>query len=150
MIKIYIIWDSFKHFENAIKEYEKRLSKEIKIFKIKPHKNWNREQIIEKDTEKINKLLQKEKNSYNILLSLQGKELDSLEFANLLKDKLDKWININFIIWWAFWLNEEKLENIHFKIKLWKITLPHWLALLVLIEQIYRSFQINKNRNYHY
>ena len=150
MIKIYIVWDSFKHFESAIKEYEKRLWKQISIIKVKPSKKWTTAQIIEKDTENINKLLNKEKNSYNILLSLNGKELDSLELAKLIKSKINHWININFIIWWAFWLKEENLKNIHFKLKLWKITLPHALALLVLIEQIYRSFQINQNKNYHY
>ena len=150
MFKIYIVWDSFKHFDSAIKEYEKRLGKNLQIIKIKPTKNWTPQQIIEKDTQKIVKLLEKEKNSYNILLSLKWKELDSLEFAKLLKINFDKGININFIIWWAFGLDESKLKNIDYKFKLGKITLPHGLALLVLLEQIYRSFQINQNRNYHY
>jgi 23S rRNA pseudoU1915 N3-methylase RlmH len=71
MISIYYIADSSKHFETAIKEYEKRLQKDIKITKIKPTKNGTQSQIIQKDTENINKLLKKQTNTFNIMLSLK-------------------------------------------------------------------------------
>ena len=70
MIKIYIIADSFKHFQSAIDEYTKRLGKKLEIIKIKPSKNGAPSQIIEKDTQNIKKYLDKS-DSFNILLSLE-------------------------------------------------------------------------------
>jgi len=150
MIKIYIIWDSFKHFQIPIDEYLKRFWKKVKIIKIKPSKSWTKGQIIEKDTENLNKILQKSQD-FNALLSLNWNQFTSEEIAHkIISKNLNFWKPISFFIWWAFWLDEKKLVNINLKISLWKITLPHWLALLVLLEQIYRSFQILENRDYHY
>ena len=108
MFQIIYIADSSKHFEQAIKEYEKRLSNKIKLIKLKPNKNGNTKTIIQKDTENINKFLSKQKNTYNIMLSLEWKQLNTMEFSKFLGNKIDRWIN-NFIIWWAFGLDEEKL-----------------------------------------
>jgi len=150
MINIIYIADSSKHFEQAIKEYEKRLSKNIKLVKIKPTKNWEKNQIIQKDTENINKFLKKQKDSFNIMMSLDWEQLDTLSFSSFLEKKLDRWTVINFIIGWAFGLDESKLQNIDYKLNLSKLTFPHSLALLVLLEQIYRSYQIIQGRSYHY
>jgi len=150
MFQIIYIADSSKHFEEAIKEYEKRLSKKIKLVKLKPNKNWDKKKIIQKDTENINKILLKQKNKFNVMLSLDWKQFDTIDFTKMLEEKIDKGIDINFIIWWAFWLDEDKLENIHYKLQLSKLTFPHSLALLVLLEQIYRCLQIIKWRSYHY
>ena len=150
MLQIIYIADSSKHFEQAIKEYEKRLSNKIKLTKLKPNKNGDMKTIIQKDTENINKFLSKQKNTYNVMLSLDWKQLDTMEFTKFLETKIDRWININFIIWWAFWLDESKLENIHYKLNLSKLTFPHSLALVILLEQIYRALQIIQGRNYHY
>ncbi|MBT3726751.1 hypothetical protein HOG21_03480 [bacterium] len=57
MIKIIILADSYKHFENAVKEYEKRLGKNIEIIKLKPVKTGN---IIQKETELLKKYLVKQ------------------------------------------------------------------------------------------
>jgi len=150
MINIIYIADSSKHFEQAIKEYEKRLSKNIKLVKIKPTKNWEKNQIIQKDTENINKFLKKQKDSFNIMMSLDWEQLDTLSFSSFLEKKMDRWTVINFIIWWAFGLDESKLQNIDYKLNLSKLTFPHSLALLILLEQVYRAFQIIQGRSYHY
>lgn len=150
MIKIYIVWDSFKHFQTPIDEYLKRFWKKVKIIKIKPSKSWTKEQIIEKDTKNLNKILQKSQD-FNVLLSLNWTQFSSEEIAyKIISKNLNLWKPISFFIWWAFWLDEEKLVNVDLKISLWKITLPHWLALLILLEQIYRSFQILEGKDYHY
>ena len=118
--------------------------------KVKPSKNGYRKQIIQKDTENINKLLKKQTNTFNIMLSLQWEQLDTIQFSKFLESKIDKGINVNFIIWGAFWLDEDKLDNIHYKIQLSKLTFPHSLALVIILEQIYRAKQIISWRNYHY
>jgi len=150
MLQIIYISDSNKHFEQAIKEYEKRLSKDIKFIRVKPTKNKDNKSIIKNDTENINKILQKQKDSFNIMLSLNWKQFDTMWFSKLIEEKKDRWINIIFIIWWAFGLNEEQLLNLNYKLNLSKLTFPHGLALLVLLEQIYRAFQIIQGRKYHY
>lgn len=145
-INIYCISDWDKHFDSAIQEYTKRLGKKVNIFKIKPHKNWNREQIIDKETDKIIEKITSN-NNYNILLSLDWQTPDSQEFAKI----IEKQLNINYIIWWPYWLNQEKIKRyINDKICFGKMTMPHWLAKLVLLEQIYRADMIRQNRNYHY
>jgi 23S rRNA pseudoU1915 N3-methylase RlmH len=68
MINIVFVSDSSKHFQTAIDEYKKRL--DIKLFQIKPTKHTNSQKVIEKDTENINKFLEKRKDDFNILLSL--------------------------------------------------------------------------------
>ena len=69
MIKILCISDSDKHFDSAIQEYKNRLTKNIEIRNIKPSKNGSKQQIINQDTENINKQLKKD--DINIMLSLK-------------------------------------------------------------------------------
>ncbi len=148
MYKIVIVWDSFKHFENAIKEYEKRLWKNCEIIRLKPVKNWTDKQIIEAETKKV---LEKIKNIswYKIVLNPQGKNFNTKEFYNFLESKKQNFWNIIFIIWWALGLDYEKIrENTNYEISLWKMTMPHILALLVLIEQLYRVEMIKKWTSY--
>jgi len=59
MYKILIISDSNKHFDEAIGEYVKRLSKTCEIIKLKPIKNGSEKQIIEKETSEVIKKLEK-------------------------------------------------------------------------------------------
>jgi 23S rRNA pseudoU1915 N3-methylase RlmH len=61
MLKIIIFSDSFKHFEESIKEYEKRLSKEIEIIKLKPSKRKEAIDIISEETNILKEKLEKEK-----------------------------------------------------------------------------------------
>lgn len=149
MIKIYIIADSYKHFQIAIKEYEKRLWKSIELIKLKPVKNWTNNQIIEKETDLLIKKIEKE-NSFKIVLNPKWKNLDTKEFSRLIESKLQSTWNISFIIGWAFWFSYEKLKPyINYELNLWSMTMPHSLALLVLLEQVYRVGMIKKWTSYH-
>lgn len=145
-IKIISVSDSDKHFQSAIEEYTKRLWKTIEIITVKPEKNWNNEQIISKETDKIIEKISKIQ-WYKIVLNLNGKNLDTFEFKNI----VEKENNVIFIIWWPYWIDYNKLkEHINMEISFGKITLPHWLAKLTLLEQIYRSDSIIKWKEYHY
>ena len=149
MIKILTFVDSFKHFEWAIKEYEKRLWRECEIIKLKPEKNGSDSQIIEKETSLLSKRLEKE-NGYKIVLNPNGKNFSTEEFYDFMEIKKQSHKNIIFIIGWALGMNYEKLKwSIDFEINLWKMVLPHGLAILVLIEQIYRVWMIKKGTSYH-
>jgi len=150
MIKILIFSDSCKHFEESIKEYEKRLSKDIEIIKLKPYKSTNINDIIQKET-----LLLKEKLSnikwYKILLYIWWNNYDSISFGNFIFDKIDKYSNIVFIIWWAYWVNFDLIKDeIDSKISLSDMTFPHCMAFLILLEQVYRIHMIKKWSEYHH
>lgn len=142
------ISDSDKHFDIAIKEYEKRLWKSLKIENIKPTRNGTQEQIIQKDTQNILDIISKKFWSYKkVLLSKEWKNLNTDEFLNFSKNNND----IVFIIWWPYGFDEKLLEkNIDSKLSFGAITLQHWLAKLVLLEQLYRITMISQNRSYHY
>lgn len=142
------ISDSDKHFDGAIKEYEKRLWKGLKIENMKPTKNGSIHQIIQKDTQNIIDIISKRFWSYKkILLSKEWKSLSTDQIFDFCKKNND----VIFVIWWPYGLDEKLLENnIDLKISFGWITLQHWLAKLILLEQLYRINMIAQNRSYHY
>jgi len=149
MIKIYIFADSFKHFEGAIAEYEKRLGKKFKIIKLRPSKNTNSDLVIKEETSEIIKKLDSEK-WYKIALNPDGEIYNTGELVDIIKIGKMNFSNIVFIIWWAYWFDYKKLDwKINLMLWLWAITMPHALALLVLVEQIYRVGMIEKGSSYH-
>ena len=145
-IKIISVTNSDKHFEKPINEYLKRFWKDIELLNIKPEKNWERSKIIQKETEKIYEKLKKDDN-LKVLLSLDGKNLSTENFCKNIFSKS----KLTFIIWWPFWLDENILKTlIDKKVCLWEFTIPHWLAKLVLLEQLFRCKSIYEGKNYHY
>ena len=84
-------------------------------------------------------------SGYNIALNPSSKELNSLKFSNLLKDKGV----VNFFIGGAFGLEDTFLTQCNNDISLGKITLSHKLAKVVLMEQIFRGLTILNNHPYH-
>jgi 23S rRNA pseudoU1915 N3-methylase RlmH len=148
MYKIIITWDSYKHFETPIKEYVKRLWKTCEIIKLKPVKNWNNSQIIEKETNNLIKILEKQAG-FKIVLNPAWKSFNTKKFYDFIEEKKSLHWNIIFIIGWALWLDYNKLkQKIDFELNLWELTMPHSLALLVLLEQIYRVSMIKKGTSY--
>jgi 23S rRNA (pseudouridine1915-N3)-methyltransferase len=148
MYKILIISDSNKHFEEAIQEYIKRLWKKCEIIKLKPIKNGTEKQIIEKETDEIIKKIEKLK-WFKIVLNPVWKSLNTNKLFNLIEEKKQTNSHIIFIIGWANWLNYDFLKDyIDFDLNLWEMTMPHSLALLVIIEQVYRLEMIKKGTAY--
>ncbi|HIE35493.1 MAG TPA: 23S rRNA (pseudouridine(1915)-N(3))-methyltransferase RlmH [Campylobacterales bacterium] len=85
------------------------------------------------------------KDSLNIALDPLGKELDSFEFANMIKDSP----KINFFIGGAFGFGRSFIKKCEKNISLSKLTLNHKIAKLVLLEQLYRAFTIINLHPYH-
>jgi 23S rRNA (pseudouridine1915-N3)-methyltransferase len=85
------------------------------------------------------------KNAHNIALNPESKELNSLEFSNLFKDRAV----VNFFIGGAFGLEEQFLDKCNNAISLGKITMSHKLAKVVLMEQVFRGLSILNNHPYH-
>jgi len=146
MIKIISFIDSFKHYDEAIREFQKRLWKDIELIKLKPVKNWD---IVEKETEILEKYLKKE-DGFKIVLNPNWKNLSTEEFYDLIETKKTNYKNIVFIIGWANWINYSKISHlIDFELNFWKMIMPHILIILVLFEQIYRLSTIKKGSAYH-
>ena len=148
MIKIYIFADSYKHFEEPIKEYEKRLWKNISIIKLKPSKNTNDSLVIKEETSIIKSKLSSEK-WFKIVLNPIWKLYSTNNFFDLIESKKMGFSNIIFVIWWAFWFNYGELNwFIDLYLSIWWFTMPHSLALLIILEQIYRLDMIKKGSDY--
>lgn len=150
MIKIISFVDSFKHYEEPIKEFQKRLGKSVEFVKLKPSKKKNISEIISEETSELKKILEKTK-WYKVLLFINGKIMDSVEFQKFIEEKQTNFSDIVFVIWWAYWVDFEKIsENIDFKFSFWPMTFPHSQAIMMLFEQIYRAETIKKWSGYHH
>ncbi|HMT01678.1 MAG TPA: 23S rRNA (pseudouridine(1915)-N(3))-methyltransferase RlmH [Candidatus Absconditabacterales bacterium] len=147
-IKLLCVSDSDKHFQSAIDEYLKRLGKDTEIVTIKPEKNGTREQIIMKETQKISDYLEKHFSGWaRVLLAKKGKNWSTEDFLHF----ITKEARIVFVIGGPYGIDEKFLtEKIDAKLALGALTLPHGLAKLVLLEQIYRVAMIQGGREYHY
>lgn len=146
MFVILSISDSDKHREKVVDEYTKRLGRSVKIENITPSRKGNTKQMIQADTENIIAKLGKFSEYKKILLSKEGKQVTTMELHKQFMNK-----DIIFIIGGPYGLNEAELtKHIDSKISFGAITLPHGLAKVTLLEQLYRISTIEQGKNYHY
>lgn len=135
-----------------INEYKKRISNysKIEIIEVNDEPNDKLEDERVKEVEGQRILKQIKKDSYVILLDLQGQSLDSEGLANMI-EKINTYhsSNITFIIGGSLGVSETVRERADFKLKLSEMTFPHNLARLIILEQIYRSYKILNNETYH-
>ena len=137
-----------KYLIEAIKEYTKRISKYTKLEII---------EVPDVDFD-INKTLETEKNSilkyidnkdYIITLEIEGNNVTSTEFADKLNDVFNHNSDICFIIGGSYGLHDEIKNMSNYKLSFSKMTFPHQMFRMILLEQIYRAFKINNNESYH-
>lgn len=145
-----------KFMQEGIKEYSKRLSRycSLEIIEVEDEKapenlsNKEMEQIIEKEGERI--LSKIPTNSYIISLEIKGKILSSQELSEKIESLMIEGINdITFIIGGSLGLSKKVLQKSNFKLSFSKLTFPHQLMRVILLEQIYRGFRIMKGEPYH-
>lgn len=142
--------------KDLILEYEKRLKRfcDFEIIEIEDVKEISDnekdiQKVVDDESKKIIKYLDK-KDDFKILFDIKGKEFDSLGFSqiiNRIKNEINK--NIIFIIGGSNGVNEEIKDTVDMKISFSKLTFPHQLFRVILIEQIYRGFKIMNNEKYH-
>lgn len=150
MIKIITVGSiKEKYLKDAIEEYTKRLSKytNIEIIEVKDEGLVEPKKAITVEEEKILKHLNDK--DYIITLEIEGRQLSSEEFA----DKLDRIqlesSNITFIIGGSYGLSQNIKDKSRLHLSFSKMTFPHQLFRVLLLEQIYRAFKINNNESYH-
>ncbi|MBE5937507.1 MAG: 23S rRNA (pseudouridine(1915)-N(3))-methyltransferase RlmH [Lachnospiraceae bacterium] len=145
-----------KYFTMAIDEYSKRLSRYVKldIVEVPDEKTpdgaseTEEENIRVKEGEKILKNIKDD--SYVITLEIEGKQLDSVELAEKInKIGVSGKGHITFIIGGSLGLSKEIKDRADYKLSFSRMTFPHQLMRVVLLEQIYRSYRILNNEPYH-
>ncbi len=136
------------YLKSAIDEYSKRLSKYTKFEIIElPDFDYDIKKTLETERDYILKNIKS--SDYNILLDLNGKELTSFEFAKNLDKIRQINSNINFIIGGSYGVHDDIKNIVNERISFSKLTFPHQLFRVILLEQIYRSFKIINNEEYH-
>lgn len=139
-----------KYFIDALNEYKKRISKysKLEIIEVSDEATDNEKIVLTKEKEKLLKVINK--GDYNIVLDIDGKELSSVELADKINNIFTNYnSNITFIIGGSCGIDEEIKNMCDFKLSFSKMTFPHQLFRVVLLEQIYRSFKILNNESYH-
>lgn len=144
-----------KYLKDAIDEYSKRLYKFCKLNilelpdkKIPDKSNLTIENEI-KNIESENVINHLKKDTYVICLDLKGKQFSSEEFAQDIQDISMQHSNITFIIGGSLGINEKLLNLSNQKICFSKMTFPHQLIRVFLLEQIFRAFKIINGETYH-
>ena len=143
MIKIICIGKiKEKYLSEALEDYKKRINKYHKIEIIElPDSNINNEKELMKKNIKS--------NDYIITMEIEGNELNSIELSNRIEKIFITNPNITFIIGGSNGLQQEIKQISDYKLSFSKLTFPHGLFRLILLEQIYRSFKIINNESYH-
>lgn len=144
-----------KYFKDAAAEYIKRLSRFGKTEIIELPDEKIPDNVSDKQAEQIkikegkNILSHLKSNTFFITLCVEGKEFSSEELADRISDLSMKTGHITFAIGGSLGLSDEVKAASALKLSFGKITLPHQLIRIVLLEQIYRAFKINANETYH-
>lgn len=138
-----------KYFSDAIAEYQKRISKytKLEIIEVEDVFEQNVSDIKKKEAELLNKYIFSK--DYVITLEIEGKLLDSIELSKKIADTLIINSNIVFIIGGSYGLDDSIKKRSNYALSFSKLTFPHQLFRILLLEQIYRSYKIINNESYH-
>lgn len=145
-----------KHLKDAIAEYSKRLSRycKLEILEVADEKTPDgaseivEENIREKEGERILKLIKED--AYVITLEISGKMLTSEELADRIETLgIQGKSHLVFVIGGSIGLGREVLRRSDYALSFSKMTFPHQLMRVILLEQIYRSYRIINGEPYH-
>ncbi|MBJ8326338.1 23S rRNA (pseudouridine(1915)-N(3))-methyltransferase RlmH [Streptococcus pacificus] len=145
-----------KYLKEGIAEYVKRLGRfsKVEIVEVSDEKTPDQASQAEND-----KILEKEEQrlaskigerDYVIALAIEGKQISSEELSQKMSQvMLNGYSTITFVIGGSLGLSDELKKRANLLLSFGRMTLPHQLMRLVLMEQIYRSFMIQEGSPYH-
>lgn len=145
-----------KYLKDAIEEYSKRLSRycSLKIVEVSDEKTPDGqsdsldEKVKSAEGDRILKNIKE--NAFVILCDIDGKMLDSIELSNYIADlAVNGHSYIQVVIGGSLGVSRAVRTRANFKISFSKMTFPHQLMRVILLEQIYRSYRIINNEPYH-
>lgn len=131
-----------KYLQDAISDYMKRLSKYHKISIVELEDS-------NMDEESLRILKNIDTRDYVITLDIEGNQISSVELANRIDKLFISNSNITFVIGGSYGLDRKIKERANYSLSFSKLTFPHQLFRVILLEQIYRSFKILNNETYH-
>ena len=143
------------YLKDAVTEYKKRLSQYARVEEINIKEETIRD---EDDSSEIKRALDTEagkilaavpKDSYKITLCVEGREYDSTALARLIGDAVDAKGRITLIIGSSHGLSELVKRDCDTRLSFSKLTFPHQLMRVILMEALYRSFTILSGKRYH-
>ncbi|MEE3392654.1 MAG: 23S rRNA (pseudouridine(1915)-N(3))-methyltransferase RlmH [Lachnospiraceae bacterium] len=145
-----------RFYRDAIDEYLKRLSRyaKVEIIEVKDEKTpetlSEKEQDLIKDIEGERILARLSRDSYTYALAIEGKQHDSVGFSNELDSLMTRGNDrFTFIIGGSLGLSDKVLRASDELLSFSKMTFPHQLMRVILLEQIYRAMRIMHNEPYH-
>lgn len=145
-----------KYLKDAVAEYLKRLGaySKVNIIEISEERCGDNpslseiEQVKSKEGERI--IAKIPKGSYVIPMCIEGEQMSSEDFSKKLEDiSVNGASEVTFIIGGSFGLSNEVKAQGKLRLSFGKLTLPHQLMRVILLEQIYRAFSISNNSRYH-
>jgi 23S rRNA (pseudouridine1915-N3)-methyltransferase len=140
------IKEGIKHYLKLLKKYVDLEIVEVKEEKITKSKD--EKSILDSEGERIAKYL--EKNALWIALDIDGEKFTSEEFAKLFEKSLNRgYSNFALIIGGALGLSKKILGGCLIRLSLSRMTFPHELSRIIILEQIYRAFSILAGTKYH-
>lgn len=150
MIKIICVGkikESF--FREAIQEYQKRLSKytKLEIIELPDYTNGNAQENQKKEALLIQKQIGPK--DYVITLEIEGRTFSSEQLAEKIDDLFQNYSTITFVIGGSYGLDVSIKEKSDLSLSFSKMTFPHQLFRILLLEQIYRSYKIIHHESYH-
>ncbi|MBY7665127.1 23S rRNA (pseudouridine(1915)-N(3))-methyltransferase RlmH [Staphylococcus agnetis] len=145
-----------KYWKQAIAEYEKRLTAYTKVEIIEVPDEKAPENMSDKEIEQVKekegqRILAKIKpQSTVITLEIQGKMLSSEGLAKELDQRMTQGASdFTFVIGGSNGLHQDVMKRSNFALSFSKMTFPHQMMRVVLLEQVYRAFKINRGEAYH-
>ncbi len=147
MIKIICVGKIKENYlKDAIGEYTKRLTKYIKLEVIEVN-DFASFDAKEKEADLILKHISRD--DYVITLEIEGKQVTSEELSKIIDNQMINSKNIVFVIGGSYGLSNRVKNISNYALSFSKLTFPHQLFRVILLEQIYRSFKILNNETYH-
>lgn len=138
-----------RYLQDACKEYLKRLKKytQLEIIEIMDEKIDNEKIALQNEKERIEKHLNSK--DYIITLEIEGSMFSSIELSKKISKLRMENNNVTFIIGGSYGLHPDIKKYAREKISFSRLTFPHQIFRILLLEQLYRSFKIQNNERYH-
>lgn len=145
-----------KFYRQAVEEFEKRLSRycKLEIIEVADEKTPDRasqaEELMVKEKEGQRLLKYFRGDAFICALAIEGKMLNSVELSERIESLgISGTSHLIFVIGGSLGLSEQVLKRADFLLSFSKMTFPHQLMRVILLEQIYRSYRILSNQPYH-
>lgn len=136
-----------KYLSLAIAEYLKRLSKYTKVDIVQVADEANAEKALKVEGEKIISKIRDDE--YVIALDISGEGVSSIDFAKKINNVFNSYSKLTFVIGGSYGLSSQVKKRSNYLLSFSKMTFPHQMFRVILLEQIYRAYKINNNESYH-